>query len=64
MTENIYKFMNKRQIEGELHAELLAKLDRCLEISIMLEKFSCHIDYKAAGDAIYHAFITIEDLSE
>jgi len=48
----------------ELHQELVDKLDRCLEITMMLERADINIDYKNAGDAIYHAFIVVEDLPE
>lgn len=63
--DNIYKFKNRREAELELHDELIEKLDRCVEISMILEKSSLYdIDYKTAANHIYHAFITIEDLPE
>jgi hypothetical protein len=65
MSDNVFKFINRRQVEEELHAELLKKLDRCLELTMMLENANSYgIDYKAAGNAIYHAFIIVEDLQE
>jgi hypothetical protein len=65
MSENVYKFINRRQVEQELHVELLQKLDRCLELTMMLENVnSFGIDYKGAGNAIYHAFVAVENLPE
>ena len=64
MSTNVCNFRNRRELEMELHQELVDKLDRCLEITMMLERADIHIDYKNAGDAIYHAFIVVEDLPE
>lgn len=43
-------------MSDQIDKELLQKLDRCLELTMMLENANSYgIDYKAAGNAIYHA---------
>lgn len=64
MSENIFRFRNRRQMEAELHEELVTSLDRCLELTMMLEKSDIKINYKRAGDSIYDAFILVEDFTE
>ena len=62
MAENIYRFISKRQIEDELHQELLTKLDRCMEICLILEsQSSWKEEYRSVGEYVYRAFTCIED---
>lgn len=63
MSSNIYKFTSRRQVENELNEELLNKLDRCMELSLILEGCSEEPDrYRKINDYLYRGFICIEDL--
>jgi hypothetical protein len=65
MTTNIYKFTSRRDIEFELNKELLDKLDRCMELCLMLEGCSAEPNrYRKISDYVHRSFICVEDLEE